>query len=157
MTATNCRQHCLLLNAGGWEAFMDTRDCQNMRCMAEGWGCVGFSPLLGLGSKPAEMNGKIPSGLRLFWTGLFKGACYECISTHRWLQPVLGHTCCAQPAPLSLVVHADAWLSVHLHPQKDILYPRLRKKIIKGIFLAPHKITASSGQQDTNNSPIPWL
>jgi len=66
MTAANFRQHCLPLNADGWETSIDTRDCQNTRRMAEGWGCMGFSPLSGLGSKLAEMNGKIPSGSRPF-------------------------------------------------------------------------------------------
>lgn len=68
------------------------------------------SPFSGFGSKPAEMNGEIPSGSRPFWAGLFKGSSYERVSTGRWSEPVLGCISCALDAPPSLVVRGDTHL-----------------------------------------------
>lgn len=45
---------------------MDTSDCQNTGFIKESLGGDVFSPLSGFGSKPAEMNGEIPSDSRPF-------------------------------------------------------------------------------------------
>lgn len=118
-----------------------------------GWGLglQGFLPTFrGLGSKPAEMNGKIPSGSRPFWAGPFKGACYEYTSTHRWLQPVLGYGCCAQPAPCPLW-SMQTYIYQCTHRRT---FSNQNQGKENGILSAPRKTTVSSGQQNIKNSPI---